>query len=55
MKTPLRKMVPLDGQADSDSREKKKKRVSHLGEEGACDKLFVLQKGNALAAIQLLG
>lgn len=30
-------------------------RLSHLGEERSCDKLFVLQEGDALAAIQLLG
>ncbi len=32
-----------------------KDRLSHLGEERARDKLFVLQKGDALAAIQLFG
>lgn len=37
----------------SDSRGKN--RLSHLGKERACDKLFVFQKGDALAAIQLLG
>lgn len=31
------------------------KRLSHLGKEGACDELFVLQEWDALAAIQLLG
>lgn len=29
--------------------------LSHLGEERARDKLFVLQEGDALAAIQLFG
>lgn len=52
MKTPVRKMVLSDCQVESDNRLKKD---SHLGEERARDKLFVLQKGDALAAIQLLG
>ena len=41
-------------QLKSDSEEKWDK-LSHLGEKRACDKLFVLQEGDALAAIQLLG
>lgn len=39
---------------DLDRRDKKKN-LSYLREERARDKLFVLQKGDALAAIQLLG
>jgi hypothetical protein len=28
--------------------------LTHLGEESACDKLFVLQEGDSLATVQLL-
>lgn len=52
IKTPERKMVLSVRQFKSDNG---KNVVSHLGEERARDKLFVLQKGDALAAIQLLG
>lgn len=57
MKTPVRKMVLSVCQVESDSRfiKNKNKKESHLGEERARDKLFVLQKGDALAAVQLLG
>lgn len=53
IKTPLRKMVLSECQWKSDSG--RKNWFSHLGEERACYKLFVLQKRDALAAIQLFG